>query len=427
MILGLAVIPLILGLGLAVDSGLAYNAQSRLQGALDSAVLAGAKKLGASVEEMKAEARMFFDANYPDDYLGGHVVSFDAKFDETTRELSLDAKVEMPTAFMRIVGIPTVELYVDARAQQQLNGVELALVLDITDSMNWSDPSGGSKLEALKEASNVLLDVIYGENEKADNVFVSVVPYNSQVNIGTDRTDWLKGYDPDDFEPHEWEGCVEARGGTMDRDDTPPETEGLTAFLWPPVNSYFNPTNDPNHRCPDSEVLPLMQEKSVIVGHIKNLVAEGATLTTVGFVWGWRTISPRWRTAWDLEEGPVDYDDTAIKKAIVFMTDGVTVIHSGDRFYNAYGFTKDKRLGSASASKSRKEADDRLLESCNLAKQQGIEVFTVMYDLNDAYIEQLYRACATSTAHFFDAPNGPKLKTAFEDIAGRLVALHLSE
>lgn len=427
MLVGLAIIPLILALGIAVDGGIAYNAQSRLQGALDSAVLAGAKKIGADVEEMKAEARMFFNSNYPADYLGGRVVDFDADFDVNTRELNVEATVEVPTAFMGIVGIPTVDVYVDSKAQQLMSGIELALVLDITDSMNSSDPSGGTKLETLKDASSILLDVLYGENETADNVLISVVPYSSEVNVGTDRTDWLDDFDEDDFDPHEWKGCVEARGGTMDRDDTPPETEGLTAMLWPPVNSYFNPTNDPNLYCPDSVILPLTEEKSVIADHIDDLVADGATLTTVGFVWGWRSISPRWRTAWGLPEGPVDYEDSAIKKAIVFMTDGITVIHSGQRFYNAYGFTNDGRLGTRSPWRARREADDRLLESCTLAKEQGIEVFTVMYDLNNAFIEQLYRACASSPDHFFDAPNGSQLEAAFEDIAGRLVALHLSE
>lgn len=427
IILALAIIPLILGLGIAVDSGLAYSAQSRLQGALDSAALAGAKKLGADVEEMKAEARIFFNSNYPDDYLGGRVVDFDASFNATTRELTIDATVEVPTSFMRIAGILTVDVQVEARAQQHLAGIELALVLDITGSMNLIDPSGGTKLETLKGASEILLDVLYGENETANDVSVSVVPYNSMVNVGNDRTNWLNGFDEDDFEPDEWKGCVEARSGTMDRDDTPLSTEELTAMLWPPVGSLFNASNDPNAFCPDSEVLPLTEEKSVVADHIDAMVADGATLTTVGFVWGWRTISPQWQSAWDLDDRPVNYNDEAIKKAIVFMTDGITVIHSDDRYYNAYGFTEDGRLGTTSASGATSEADDRLLESCTLAKEQGIEVFTVMYALDNATIEQLYRACASSSDHFFDAPNGPQLEAAFENIAGRLVALHLSE
>jgi len=427
IIAGLSILPLILALGLAVDSGLAYNTQSKLQAALDSAVLAGARKIGSDAEDMKAEARMFFDANYPSDYLGGQILSFDADFDIDTRELNVDATVEVPTAFMRVVGIDSVEITVDASAQQILNGIELALVLDITGSMNLSDPGGGTKLEALKEATTILLDTIYGENDTAENVAVSVVPYNSLVNIGDSRTDWLDDFDEDDFEPGEWKGCVEARGGTLDRDDTPPSIAAITAMLWPPVDSFFNPSNDPNLFCPDNEVLPLTKNRTTIADHVEALSAEGATLTTVGFVWGWRTISPLWGSAWGLDEGPVDYGDKAIKKAIVFMTDGITVIHPEDKYYNAYGFTEDGRLGTTAADVATQEADDRLLESCELAKEEGVEIFTVMYALNDPTIEQLYRDCASSSAHFFDVPDSTRLEGAFGSIAGRLVGLHLSQ
>lgn len=426
MMVGLAIIPLVLALGVAVDGGLAYNAQSRLQDALDSAALAGAKKIGTDVEEMKAEARRFFDSNYPDDYLGGSVIDFDADFDDDGSELNVEATIQVPMAFMGIIGIPTIDIQADAKVQQQINGVELALVLDITDSMNFSDPSGGTKLEKLEEATDILLDTLFGENDTVDNVSVSVVPYNSVVNIGNTRTDFLEDFDASAFSPDEWKGCVEARGGTMDRDDTPISTQAITAMLWPPVGSMFNPDNDPNAFCPDAEILPLEDQKSVIADHIEDMEATGATLTTVGFVWGWRTISPRWRDAWGLEGQPVDYGSSTTKKAIVFMTDGITVIHRGRRYYNAYGFTRDRRLGTRSASRAQEEADDRLLESCTLAKEEGVEVFTVMYALDNATIEQLYRACASSPAHFFDVPNGPQLKTAFEDIAGRLVGLHIS-
>ena len=97
MIMGLAVVPLILVLGIAIDSGLAYNAQNRLQAAVDSAVLAGARNMGADVTEMTVDARMFFDSNYPADYLGGRVVSFEPRFDSDKLELKIDAKVEMST------------------------------------------------------------------------------------------------------------------------------------------------------------------------------------------------------------------------------------------------------------------------------------------------------------------------------------------
>lgn len=117
----------------------------------------------------------------------------------------------MPTVFMQLAGIPSISLGVTSTTQQQLNGIELALVLDVTGSMNDPDPSGGTKLEALGTASDILLDIIYGEDDAIDDVSVSVVPYKTEVNLGSDRTDLLTGFDEAAFGLSGWKGCVEAR------------------------------------------------------------------------------------------------------------------------------------------------------------------------------------------------------------------------
>jgi len=426
MIVGLSIIPLMLALGLAVDGGLAYGAHSRLQGAVDAAALASARTASAESANVEADARMFFDANFPPGYLGSRVTDFDADFDEETGELNVDAVIDMPTYFMRVAGVSNVSVATSATAQKLLSGIELALVLDVTGSMNQSDPSGGTKIEALKVASETLLDVIYGENDTVDDVSISVVPYNTEVNLGSDRTDLLTGFDEDAFGDEGWQGCVEARSAPHDQDDSPPSEEGFTAFLWPAgEGTGFNPSSDPNAFCPESEVLPLTAERAVISGHIDDLEAEGFTMTNVGFTWGWRSISPLWQGEWDSAEAPVDYDHPNISKAIIFMTDGRADWAPG--YYTSYGFLADDRLGTTNETIAESEVNDRLLESCELAKEQGIEVYTVMFDLDDPVIEADYRSCASSNEHFFDAPDGTALEAAFKNIAGQLTSLRLTQ
>ncbi|MDH3658940.1 MAG: pilus assembly protein TadG-related protein [Alphaproteobacteria bacterium] len=425
-IVGLAIIPLFIALGLAVDAGMAYGAHSRLQGAVDSAVLASARAASTEGADIEADARMYFDANFPTDYLGNEVVDFDARFNEETRELTVDAEITMPTSFMRIAGWSSMPVAASASAVQQLSGIELALVLDVTGSMDDPDPSGGTKIQALKDAAGTLLDVVYGENETVPDVSISVVPYNTVVNLGSDRTDLLTGFDPSAYGSDGWKGCVEARAGTADRDDTPPSEEPFTAFLWEAgAGTGYNPSEDPNAYCPDSEVLPLTAEKSVLSAHIDGLEADGFTMTNVGFTWGWRTISPRWQGEWGSAEAPVDYDHPTINKAIIFMTDGKADWAPG--YDTAYGFLKEKRLGFHNEVPAEREVNDRLLESCELAKTDGVEVYTVMFALDDSKIEADYRSCATSDAHFFDAPDGATLEAAFRDIAGRLTSLRLTQ
>ena len=425
-IMGLSIIPLLAALGLAVDGGMAYGAHSKLQGAVDAAALASARAASSEGADVKADARMFFEANFPKGYLGSELRDFDAVFNEDTGELTINAEIDMPTSFMRVAGIESRSIAASAVAQQQLSGIELALVLDVTGSMNDPDPSGGTKIEALEDASETLLNVIYGDNETLPDVSISVVPYNTEVNLGSGRTDLLTGFDEDDFGDDGWKGCVEARAGSADRDDTPPAEEPFTAFLWPAgEGTGYNPSEDPNAYCPDSEVLPLTAEKSVVMGHIEDLEAEGFTMTNVGFTWGWRTISPRWQGEWGTTEAPVEYDHPTIKKAIIFMTDGKADWAPG--YYTSYGFLAEERLGTTNEAIAEGEVNDRLLESCELAKEQGIEVYTVMFDLSDPVIEADYRACASSDEHFFDAPDGDALDAAFRDIAGKLTSLRLTQ
>ncbi|MGI9509009.1 MAG: TadE/TadG family type IV pilus assembly protein [Geminicoccaceae bacterium] len=423
---GLAIVPLFLALGLAIDGGMAYGAHSKLQGAVDAAVLASARTASNEGADIEADARMYFDANFPNDYLGSSITDFDARFNEETRELTVDAEIDMPTSFMRIAGFSSIPVAVSATAQPLLTGMEVALVLDVTGSMDDPDPSGGTKLEALQGAADTLLTVIYGEEETVDDVSISVVPYNTEVNLGAGRTDLLTGYDPAAFGDDGWKGCIEARAEPYDRNDTTPSDEPFTALLWPAgEGTGYNPDDDPNAYCPDSEILPLTAEKSVISGHIDDLEAEGFTMTNVGFTWGWRTLSPSWRGDWGSATAPVDHDHPTINKAIIFMTDGVADWAPG--YYTSYGFLDDERLGTTNETLAEAEVNDRLLESCELAKAEGIEVYTVMFALDDATIEADYRACASSDEHFFDAPDGDQLDQAFRDIAGRLTSLRLTQ
>ncbi|MEM8949114.1 MAG: pilus assembly protein TadG-related protein [Pseudomonadota bacterium] len=409
--MGLAVIPIALVIGLAVDGGLAYATKNKLQGAIDAAALAAARASTEDGADISADATMFFEANYPDDIFGGRVIRFDPDFDDESGEITIDAEVEIPTAFMKIAGLPTVTVAATTAAQQQLSGLELSLVLDTTGSMK------GDKISDLKTAANSLLNIIYGEEETVDDVSVSVVPYTTAVNVGTDRTDLLTGFDPDDFGSFGWGGCVEARSGTRDRDDTPPTTSPFTAYRFP--------TGNPNKLCTKNEVLPLTAEKSVVGDHIKDLIADGGTINNIGLSWGWRTISPRWRGEWGSTEAPVDYDHPTIAKAIIFMTDGETALDYVG--YSSYGELSDQRLGTSNEDAAENEIDDRMLESCDLIKEEGIEVYTIMFALNNAQVEQNFRACASSDEHFFDAPDGDELKAAFKEIAGQLTSLRLTQ
>lgn len=129
--------------------------------------------------------------------------------------------------------------------------VELALVLDVTGSMSWS-VDGKKKIDSLKDAVDELLQVMYGDNKKSDNIKIGVVPFNLYVNAGgasswqaswgdlsaqavyhgarflhvdengeVDLSTKVNHYDLFNSIGIDWEGCAEERPYPLDELDVP--------------------------------------------------------------------------------------------------------------------------------------------------------------------------------------------------------------
>lgn len=247
-IFGLAVIPLFAAIGLAVDTGRGFMIRSKLSYAIDSAGLAGGRAFDQDNRE--AEILMFFNANFPDGYMGSTLASGHPiiTFDDAENTVTIEAQVTMPTRFMRIAGVEDIDVSARTVIQRELRGLELALVMDNTGSMR-----SGGKMDAMKDAAQDLVEILYGDRETVPNFWVSVVPYAAMVNVGSQHTDWLYqqaydpdaawqnadpdsseefGYHPDHFQPTTWKGCVEARPYPNDSNDATPDVEGWYPHLW---------------------------------------------------------------------------------------------------------------------------------------------------------------------------------------------------
>ncbi len=298
-----------------------------------------------------------------------------------------------------------------------------------------TDDSGIVKIESLQSAAHEMVEILYGDNETVPNIWLSIVPFTTAVNVGPSQTEWLASYDPEDYEPVGWTGCVEARAESYDRDDTPPDIEAFAPYFWPSGVFGFNywpPIIDaahegPNAWCPVNAVTPLTGNRTLLDNQIDALVADGATIPNVGLVWGWRSISPRWRGEWVGVDAslPLDADTPDLTKAVVFMTDGATDWWWSD--YTPYGFLDDARLGTTNEALVEAEIDNRVRTICENIKAEGVELYTIMFDLSSTYIEDMYRTCASSSDHFFDASNGAELEEAFKRIGRRLTALRLKQ
>ncbi|PWB93099.1 hypothetical protein C5689_14670 [Methylosinus sporium] len=228
------------------------------------------------------------------------------------------------------------------------------------------------------------------------------------------------------------------------------------------IGGSFGPESffGPNQFCPDNAtqtVLQLTSTQTTVENKIDKLAANGNTNLHVGFMWGWRTISP----VGPFARGKA-YSATGNHKVIVFMTDGFnnwgtqtrTVVGSDYESlgYYTYNGSANARLPDGSAgdgvnyrsaltasagsktsylSTSRSAEDDLTLEACTAAKAAGVEIFTIGFSISSDPIDDqgltLLKNCATNKDHYFAATDAESLNLAFSTIGTGLGSLRLTQ
>jgi Flp pilus assembly protein TadG len=248
-------VPLLMGVGLAVDYSNILRLKTELQTAVDSAVLAVAHEAD-KIDDTKAFeiADKFLRANLSESFSNLSVV-------RSGRTVNISANLVAPVHFGGLFGFPSVDLNAKASTEIVYVNYEIALALDTTGSM------AGGKLQAMKEAVSGLIDTMAAQNTRTDSLKFALVPFSSKVNVGAqfgpeynaDGTvkrapaAWLDSLakspiSQSDLDPGvsrfalmrnmgvTWEGCVEARASTASdpydvNDEEPNASDPETMFV----------------------------------------------------------------------------------------------------------------------------------------------------------------------------------------------------
>lgn len=207
-------VPLIAAVGFAVDSARGFSVRSHLQASLDAAALVGIKYYDNNQQQRDQMIHDYFYANWRANYQNSrsipdadlHIVS--NYVDPATGQgmkLLVSATVEVPTVLMRIfnatyAGASQANLLkVGGRSGTELPDVdttfEVALALDTTASMNTRMSSGQRRIDSMKQRAKEFVNQLFmaqgALTDVSDVVNVSVVPFTSVVNIGTQHQGFL--------------------------------------------------------------------------------------------------------------------------------------------------------------------------------------------------------------------------------------------
>lgn len=422
LIFGIAAIPIIGLIGSSLDYSRATDIRQTYQDAADAAVLAAATRSLDTFEQQQEIAR---DVFYAHASATNHSINL---FELVEHDLGLMVRAagEMPTTLLSIVGVTEVSVGVEAIAALASQPLEIAFVIDATNSMlrgsRWRTAYGAIEdtLEALDEATT-------GE----DDLFVTVIPMGDTVNIGEANADWVQGLVDDEdayddwgpdrqfnyMEEQHWQGCVFAREEpTPDNPytltDERPGDEVFGAMDHRLNNHALEGHGSRKFLCP-REIIGPSQDVQQVLRDINSITAAGTGRFDQGMAWGWRAVSANWQGEWGIAGYPTtDLDER--NKVVVFITDGNSTMEEWrfdghqDWGYNNAG---DSMLGN-------------LVDVCTQAKAQGIEVYT-LYVEGNPYAESYMRDCASSADHFFDVTTNSAMIAAFEAMGTRLSRVRL--
>jgi Flp pilus assembly protein TadG len=389
----LTLVPIVGFIGTAVDYSRGNSVKAAMQMALDSTGLMLSKDAATlTAEQMSQKATTYFNAmfNQPE----AQNVQLTAALSTPqagSYKLNIAAKASIDARFLRVFGQNHFEVGSTTEVVWGIKKLELALALDNTGSM-----SSNSKMTELKKAAKALLDTLKLAAQKADDVKVAIVPFDTTVRIGKayKNESWLdlsvKNINKDD-----WEGCVIDRDWPNDGNDATPDGSSARKF--------------PASQCgPDIVRMLPLTDITTGIDTLKNKIdamqPDGNTNVTIGLAWGWHALT----NSLPLEQASVPKPD--LDKVIILLTDGNNT--------QAWDNINKKNISTESSINARTEA------ACANVKAANIRIYTIRVINGNG---TLLKNCASNPSMYFDVQQASQLNGVFTSIAQNLANLRIAK
>ena len=329
--------------GLAVDLMRYETTRTSLQNTLDRSTLAAAS-LSQDLPPESVVRDYFAKAGLTQD-LTSVTVTEGLNYRNVNARALADAK----PLFLHMIGINALKAAGISTAEQRITNIEIALVLDVSGSMQ------GTKITNLKTAAKEFVNTLL-LSDGDDRISIGIVPYNGQVNLGPTLAAKYNVTLPTGVTGT---ACVDLPSSvytntTMSRTLALPTTAFADTFssmsgvggnsqTVPSTTTYVAPSsntpNAGNRWCgPQTPTTANIMRApinsiSTLQNAIDGFVATGATSINAGLKWGLTLLDPTTRPIFaELAQAgaipsvfaarPFEYTDPEALKVIVLMTDG---------------------------------------------------------------------------------------------------------
>ena len=424
--------------GIGVDLMRNEMERTRVQATVDRAVLAAAD-LDQTLDP-EAVVNDYFEKAGMSEYLTSVTVDEGLNY----RTVTVQARTTTPTQFMRLMGVDELTVPAKGQAEEKVANVEISMVLDISGSMGSS-----SKMENLQDAAKTFVDTVI-RDETENLISMSLIPYTAQVNAGFPIFDELQTN-----HVHDFSYCVDFE--IEDFNSTASISARPTSKCSTLRQALAIHTRSTTLVAPSrilKKILAYTQDADLLKGRIDQYRARANTSIHLGMKWGVALLDPSFkpitqalsldnRIDANFSNRPAAYDDVETLKTVILMTDGENVntvriqpwyyaqashyVHWSR--YPLYWYLNNYVGGSWSNWRYTKytsaQADDMLENICDAAKDQGIVVWSIGFEVTN-HSAGVMENCASSPSHFFRV-EGVEISDAFESIAKQINQLRLTQ
>jgi Flp pilus assembly protein TadG len=428
VIFAIACVPILTFVGAAIDYSRANNARSAMQAALDSTALMVAKDLSQGLittSQITTKAQAYFAALYTNaDAQSVAVTATYTASGSMGSTIQVSGTGAITTDFMRVAGFPTLNFGTNSTAAWGTVRMRVAMALDNTGSM-----ASDGKIGALRTAASSLVDQLSALAKNAGDVYISIVPFAKDVNVGASNhnANWIDWTDWDNNNQtctgnwwnqtcspknhNTWTGCVTDRTQPYDTMSTTPAGANV-ATLFPAEEynengeTYCKPGNTP----PLQQIVPLSYDWSALKTTINAMQPTGGTNQPIGLAWAWQTLQ---QTA--PMNAPAEDPNYTYAKAIILLSDG---LNTEDR-WPGYGNGNTQFGGQI-------DARQRIL--CDNIKAQGITIYTIQVNTGSPAdpTSSVLQYCASGSQNFYLVTSASQTLSVFNSIGTSLSKLRVA-